>query len=259
MPFVGHQYYVEQGHGFPLVLVHGHTLDHRVWLDLGDELADRFRVITPDMAGHGRSGPPPEGSTLAGDLADLLTALGVDRAAVCGLSMGGAAAVSFALHHPGRCAALIPVDAALFGYRFAEWPSTKPYVTIARSQGLIAGLTAWLGDPLFAPAFAVPGLGERLRSIVLDYPGHGWLGPMASPVPPGPPEAARLCEVAAPTLVVVGEHDLPDFRRIADVLATAIPGARMAVVADAGHLVPLEQPDRFAALLTEFLQAIPGV
>jgi 2-succinyl-6-hydroxy-2,4-cyclohexadiene-1-carboxylate synthase len=258
MPFVGHQYYEEQGHGFPLVLIHGHTLDHRVWMDLTDELADRFRVITPDMAGHGRSGPAPEGATLAGDLAGLLTHLQIERAAICGLSMGGGAAISFALHCPERCAALIPVDAALFGYRFTEW-STKPYVTIARSQGLPAGLEAWLNDPLFAGAARVPGLAERLRAIVLEYPGYSWLGPVASPVPPGPPEADRLAEIAAPTLVIVGEHDLPDFQRQAALLAQQIPGARKAVVAESGHLVPVEQPDRFVALLTGFLNETLGV
>lgn len=257
MPYVGHQFHEEHGQGFPLVLIHGHTLDRRMWAEVAQNLANRYRVILPDMAGHGRSGPLPEGCTLAGDIADLLRHLQIDRAAVCGLSLGGAAAVSFALHYPAMCAALIAVDAALFGHPFETWEGTRPYVRTARAEGLAAGLTAWLGDPLFAPAMQSPAA-EQIRSIMMEYPGHAWLAKTPPLHPPGVPEADRLGEITAPALVLTGEHDLPDFRRIARRLATAIGGARLISIPGSGHLLPLEQPAAFTAALEQFLAETTG-
>lgn len=254
MPRAGHIYYEETGHGDPLVLIHGHTLDRRMWAHVAPDLAAAgLRLILPDLAGHGLSGPAPEGTTLAGDIAAVLDHLKIRRASVCGLSMGGGAAVSFALHHPERCGALIPVDAALFGYRFADWGGTRPYIPIARTHGLTAGLEAWMGDPLFAPAMASP-LAGQLRAIIADYPGHAWLRAQPLPYPAGRPETERLTEITARTLVMVGEHDLPDFQRMADMMLLLIPGARKVVIADSGHLPPFEQPDAFTDRLLHFLK-----
>lgn len=253
----GHQAYEESGQGFPLVLLHGHTLDRRMWDPLIPALAARFRVIAPDMAGHGESGLGLDGDSLADDLARLLKHLDIARAAVCGLSMGGGVAVSFALHHPKMCAALIPVDAALFGWRFRSWPGTKPYVLKARSEGLGPALEAWLADPLFAPVLASPA-GARVREIVSEFPGTTWLHPSPPPAPPGRPESERLAEITAPTLVVAGERDLPDFLEMARKMAAEIPGARLAMLPEAGHLVPLERPAELLGLLTEFLTPLAG-
>lgn len=254
MPFAGRLYYEELGTGFPLVLLHGHTLDRRAWAPTAASLAaEGYRVILPDLAGHGLSAPPPPGSTPAEDLADLLRSLGVTRAAVAGLSLGGAVAINFALRFPDLCAALVPVDSALFGYRFAEWAGTKPYILTARSEGLAQGLEAWMGDPLFAPAMAAPAVAATVAEMVRAFPGHDWLAKAPSPVPPGLLDAEHLEDIIAPTLVLTGELDLPDFQRIAAKLAAEIPGARRQEVPGAGHLLPLEAPAAFTAALLPFL------
>ncbi|HWI53482.1 MAG TPA: alpha/beta fold hydrolase [Symbiobacteriaceae bacterium] len=246
-------HFEELGEGFPLVLLHGHTLDRRMWQSTAPGLAAAgYRVIMPDMAGHGLSGPPAADSTPAGDLAELLHELGIGNAVIAGLSLGGAVAINFALRFPELCAALIPIDAALFGHRFAQWQSTKPYIALARSEGLARGLQAWLADPLFARAMASPAA-PAIREMVGEYPGHAWLEQAPSPVPPGPLDAVRLGEITAPTLVLTGEHDLPDFRQIGEKLATEIPGAHRRVIPGAGHLTPLEQPAAFTAAVLQFL------
>lgn len=255
MPQTGHQFYAAHGTGRPLLLLHGHTLDHRMWDGLLPYLTPHCQVITPDLAGHGKSGISPDGAPLADDLAALLQHLGLERAAVCGLSMGGAAAISFAIHHPQLCAALIPVDSALFGYRFPSWPGPGPYVRQARSEGLAPALERWLADPLFAPALASPAA-EQVRRIVREFPGALWLKP--SPPPFSVDEPGLLGTIQAPTLVMMGEADLPDFHQLADLLAGAIPGARRAMIGDAGHLCPMEQPETFASVLRAFLETIPG-
>lgn len=257
MPTIQGQYYAESGAGPALLLLHGHTLDHRMWAEHVEPLAQRYRVITPDLPGHGRSGPAPEGALVADLLAHLLDHLGVASAAVAGLSMGGSSAISFALCHPGRCAALIPIDAALHGHPFTAWVGPAPYVKQARSEGLAPALEAWLADPIFAPAMALPGA-ERLKAMVREYPGTHWLTRQPSPFPPGPPDAERLGAISAPTLVMVGEHDLEDFQAVADRLASSIPHARKAVISGSGHLVPIEQPEAFRQRLLAFLHETLG-
>lgn len=248
----GGLYYEDRGAGAPLVLLHGHTLDHRMWDEFIPTLSQRFRVLSVDLPGHGQSEPLRPGTTWSDHLAALLDEAGAPRAAVCGLSIGAAGAVSFALHHPSRVSALVTVDAALFGHAFPTWPGARPYARMARTEGLAPALEAWLADPLFAPALASPAA-DRLRRIVREYPGTEWLQRQPPAFPPGPPEPERLGEIASPTLVIVGELDLPDFQEIADLLAQRIPGARKAVMAGAGHIAPMEQPEQFLSLLLPFL------
>lgn len=257
VPHAGHQYYEVHGEGAPLVLLHGHTMDGRIWHPLLPLLTGRFKVILPDLAGHGRSGLPPASTTPAEELATLLDQLAIPRAAVCGHSLGGAVAVSFALQFPARCAALITVDAALFGYPFPTWSGPRPYARLARRQGLEAALEAWLTDPIF-PETMDAAAAELVRTIVREYPGEGWLRPAPAQPQNGPADAERLGEIKAPTLVLVGEQDLPDFRGIAAKLAAEIPGACQAVMPGAGHLLPVEQPEAFTAALLAFLSTPAG-
>ncbi|MFZ5814627.1 MAG: alpha/beta fold hydrolase [Bacillota bacterium] len=255
MPYLGHTYYEVQGEGPALLLLHGHTLDHRMWWEHVGPLAARYRVITPDLDKHGRSGPSPDGTPLCQTLAALLDHLGVGSAAVCGLSAGGAAAISFALNRPERCAALIPVDTAIYGHPFRFWTGAMPYIKQAQTEGLAPALEAWVRDPIFQRAAALPAM-ERLAAIVREYPGTDWLArPAYSPYPRGDrTEAERLGEITAPTLVMVGEHDLPDFQIMADLVASSVRGARKLVIAGAGHLSPIEQAEAFRQALLAFLE-----
>jgi len=253
----GHVYFEEYGSGQPMVLLHGHTLDRSMWDECRSRLVAHFRLILPDLAGHGRTGLPPEGQTLADDVALVLRTRGLERAWICGLSLGGAAAVNFALQYPEQCEALIPVDAAVFGCQMAQWPGARPYIKQARLEGLGLALEAWLADPLFAPAMASPA-SDRIRAMVRAFPGQTWTGSMPTMSAPGQPDAERLHQIKAPTLVVVGEHDLPDFQQVSDLLAQSIPGARKVVIAGAGHLSPLEKPQAFAKAVLAFHQQLLG-
>ena len=120
-------YYEIAGKGDPLVLVHGFTLDTRMWDDQLSEFSKRYRVIRYDARGFGKSSVPEEGKPYshAKDLKGLLDRLNVRKASVIGLSMGGSIAINFALEYPDYVSSLIPVDAVLGGFRwssdFSEW------------------------------------------------------------------------------------------------------------------------------------------
>ncbi len=200
------------GAGPPLVLIHGHGLDARMWDDQFARFAVHYRVVRYDLRGFGKSAPVGEAPYAhEDDLAALLDYLGIARAAILGLSAGGAVAIDFALAYPTMTRALIVVDAALNGHVWSEewsvrWRSVRH---TARTVGAQAANEAWLRHPLFAPANERPAVAARLRQMVEDYSGWHWgnRDPQRSHQPSA---AERLREIGVPTCVILGERDPPD-------------------------------------------------
>ncbi len=242
--------------GRAVVFLHGFSLDHRLWAEQTAALADRFHVIAYDLRGFGRSSLPEAPFAHVDDLIALLDHFGLASADIVGLSLGGGVAVDFALTHPARTCSLTLVDTTLGGFTWTkDW---SPPGRIARSHGIAAAKANWLEDELFAEAFRQPAVAERLRQMVADYSGWHWVNRGQERPPRGaPPLPAydHLEAIQTPTLVVVGERDLPDFRRLADDLTARLPNARRVVLAGAGHMSNLEAPAAFNAALLEFLLA----
>src|SRR5262249_29840423 len=155
----------------------------------------------------------------AEDLAALLDHLGIGRAHVLGLSLGGAIVTEFALAYPARTTALIPVDPVLWGVRWAPdyQQSLHDIWALGKTDGIEAARALWLAPPMFARALARPAVGARLSRIVGDYSGWAWTHDDPGRVP-DPPAAARLEAIAAPTLAILGELDVPDFHVTTDLL-----------------------------------------
>jgi 3-oxoadipate enol-lactonase len=249
------------GEGAPVVFVHGFTLDRRMWDDQIPAFATQYRTVRYDLRGFGESTPPRVGEpyTHADDLHGLLTHLGIERAAVIGLSLGGWVAHEFALTYPESVSALILVDSALRGYLYsAAATATIDAIYRLGAEGRIAEARAgWLADPLFACSQRSPAAAERLERIVEDYP--CWHLLHSDPHPPLEPGAIeRLHEITAPTLVVTGEEDIPDMLAISDLLAARIPGARKVVLAKAGHMANMDAPDAFNRAVLDFLSSLGG-
>jgi 2-succinyl-6-hydroxy-2,4-cyclohexadiene-1-carboxylate synthase len=188
----------------------------------------------------------------------LLDQLGIARAHVVGLSLGAAIAVNFALAYPGRVLSLGLTDAVLHGFRWsAELSAIDGAVWQAvATGGIAAAKERWLNHPLFAPARANPQAASRLARIVSDY--SGWHFVNDDPHRQAErPAIDRLGEISVPTLVVVGERDLPDFHAIAETLAQGIGGARRVVLPNVGHMANMEAPQQFNAAVMEFLAPPP--
>ena len=258
-------FYEESGQGSPVVLIHGHGADLRLWDLQAPALVEAgHRVIRYDARGHGRSSVPPTGYTwenYALDLRDLLDGLKIEAPAhVVGLSMGGAIALQFALDFPERVSSLVLVDSALPGFDYSpEYAGAiEELVAAVRAEGPRAAFDRlWLTHPLFDGVRRFPERFELLRTMVLDYAAADYLDETAY-TPPERQAVDRLAEVRAPTLVMVGELDIPDFQIIAEVLAGNIAGARLQVIADSGHIAPLEQPQAFNQALLTFLEEAPA-
>jgi pimeloyl-ACP methyl ester carboxylesterase len=251
--------YEVAGDGAPVVFVHGFTLDRRMWDDQIPAFATRYRTLRYDLRGFGESAPPVAGVpyTHADDLRALLAHLGIERAAVVGLSLGGWVAHEFALIYPQSVSALILVDSALRGYPYGPASTaTIDAIYSLGAEGRIAEAKAgWLADPLFACSQRSTAAAARLEQIVEDYP--CWHLQNIDPHPPlEPPAIERLHEITAPTLVVAGEEDIPDLLAISDLLAARIPGARKVVLAEAGHMANMDAPDAFNRAVLDFLSSL---
>jgi 3-oxoadipate enol-lactonase len=252
--------YEVTGTGPAVVLVHGFGLDRRMWDPQAEHLAARFRVVRYDCRGFGASGPfdPAVPYTHASDLVALLDHLALGRAVLVGLSFGGRVVLETALAAPDRVPGLVLLDAVLDGVpwdRESE-AGVDEVARQVRAGGVPAGRAAWLAHPLFAAARQRPDLASSVADMVAGYPGQHWLG-LDPHQQVGPDPFDALERVAAPTLVAVGEHDVPGFREMSAVLARRIPRATHHVVAGAGHMANMEQPAAVSELLTRFLDGLP--
>ena len=251
---------VAEGEGAPVVLLHGHTLDLRVWDEITPALvAAGLRAVRYDQRGHGRSGSPPSGyrwGDHAADLADVITRVAGEPAHVVGLSKGGGIALELALRRPElvRTLALIgPLvpDAPLSEELLASF---KALAMAIRSDGPRAAMgEVWLSHPLIASAAARPGARERLEAMLQTFPAGEYLAAVRDVPDRDWKVTDRLREIAAPTLIMRGAREVPDFVSIADLLAKNLQTARLVIVPESGHLVPLEQPAAVAAALRGFL------
>lgn len=237
------------GTGAPLVLIHGFTLDLRMWDDQFEPFARHFRVVRYDLRGFGKSSVPDGRPYVhADDLAGLLDHLRIERAHVMGLSLGGGIALDFACLHPDRLADLVLVDSTLGGY-----PWTMSF-DIKKGATEVADIKRnWLAHDFFAPALRRPDVAARLTQIVNDYSGWHWVNQDSDRFPP-PSVYERLEAIRARTLAIVGEWDVPDFLDIAEVLAQRIPDARKVIIARAGHMSNMEQPEAVNRAVLDFLR-----
>lgn len=244
------------GTGPPLVLLHGFTLDLRMWDAQVAAFAPHYRVLRYDLRGFGGSAlPGPAAYDHADDLFALLDHLGIETAVIVGLSMGGEVALDFALDHPARVRALILADAMIGGYRWsAAWQAaTTPIWRVAREEGVAPARSLWLAHPgLMGAALEQPSVAAALTEMVGEYSGWHWCNrdPRKKP---SSPAIKRLAQIATPTLIITGEREDPDFVAQATLLGEQIAGAQSRVLPAVGHLTALEAPNAFNRAVLDFL------
>ena len=250
--------YTEQGDGPPLVLLHGFLSDRRMWRAQLSGLSDGFRVIAWDMPGAGDSSDPPESyrmSDYAACLAALLDALGVRSAFVLGLSWGGVLTQEFYRTYPDRVAALILADT------YAGWKGSLGEAAAAER------LAGCVRDSELPPSEFVPKWRPQMHTTNATTACRAEMeATLAEFHPVGFRNHARavaesdtrdvLPSIAVPTLLLWGAEDQRAPRHIAEAMRAMIPGAQLVVIAGAGHVSNMEQPERFNSELRSFLASI---
>ena len=256
-------HYLDEGAGDQaVVFVHGFPFQAAMWEpQIPVAVEAGRRVVVPDLPGFGRSDVPAERSAYSIDrYADLVAALvdglGLGRVVLAGLSMGGYIALAVARRHPGILAGLILADTR------ADPDTPEGRQTRRDQQALVEerGDVTPLVDGLLTRILAEAGprhaeVGARLGDMMRSTAPAGWIGALEA-MKQRRDQTDLLPSISVPTLVVVGESDALVPREVAEAMAKAIPGARLEIVPDAGHVANLENPEVFNRALADFVSRL---
>ena len=247
------------GEGLPVVLLHPFPAHHEFWLCVAESLAARYRVILPDLRGHGESGVGEGPATMerhAADLARVMDDADVGRAPLIGVSIGGYVLFEFWRRHRGRVAAL--------GLCNTKAPADGAEARAARLQAATEVLER--GTEPFLETMVPRLLGKTTRETRPDLV-DGALRMMRKMSPNDiaqvqrgmaerPDSVATLKTINVPTLLVTGDEDILTGVNEAELMRQHIAGSELRVVPRAGHYAPWEQPEEAARLLRQFLDRI---
>jgi 3-oxoadipate enol-lactonase len=250
------------GSGTPLVLLHGYPLSPVMWRPQIDGLADVARVIVPAAPGFGGSELDPGGWTIDGfadRLAEWLTAAGIGKVAIGGLSMGGYVALAFAHRHPDRLRGLILADTKAEPDDEAAKANRDKMTAFARERGAAAVIDAMLPKMVCEKTRVErPDVVAEVKRIASGQPVEAIVAALKA-LRDRPDATAGLKEVRVPTLVVVGEADEITPPAAVRRMTEAIPGALQVDILGAGHLSSLETPTEFNVAVRSFLANLPDM
>ena len=232
-----------------MVLIHDGSLHSATWDDVWPILCKDFHVVRYDRRGYGRSPAATAPYSRTDDVAAVMQAAGMTHAVVMGASAGGGIAVDFTLAHPKAVDRLVLVGPSISGLRYSQYFIRRVMENVRQFQkGDIEGEVreSWLFAPGHDAAVA------KAAALLKANPQNLTHGDMARLAPTAKP---MLSSITAPTLVLIGDHDIADNEGEASAAEALIPRAYRIVVPDTGHLMYMEHPDVFARLVEQFVDA----
>lgn len=247
-------YYEEHGAGVPVIMLHGFTVDSRMWLPNVESLKENFRIILPDARGHGKSDAPETGYSRddrVEDLRHLAAHLNLESFHLVGLSYGGATAIGYALKYPKQLRSFTLVSSGAAGYsnskRFSKLDD------IAREQGVEAAKKIWINWSMVWYKEHCPEVGELLVPMMKEHSGAVWNDPMRGEYP-RTIDLDYVHQIKKPVLIMAGERDRL-FVPLAKLLVEKIPAAKYIEFTGAGHMLNMEQPTEFNEQLKVFIKS----
>lgn len=258
----GSLHVVDEGSGPPIVLIHAGVADLRAWDDVVPHLAQAgHRVVRYDVRGFGQSTTEDVEFSHQADLRAVLDAAGVGQAVLVGNSKGGTIALDSAIESPERIVAVVGVAAGLGGFDGGETPEEVPvreaYEAVDSAEPFDAEaltefeVSIWMSGPLQPLERTSPQLRARLfeMDLPLNEPSH--VG--GRQVRLDPPANDRLAELRCPVLAIAGTLDFSDSVATARHLEADAPNATAVIWDDVAHMIGMEQPERLADTIAEFV------
>ncbi|HEY7032815.1 MAG TPA: alpha/beta hydrolase [Thermomicrobiales bacterium] len=247
-----------EGAGPALVLIHGIGSRGVSWWPVVDELAQHFRLIVPDLRGHGDSDKPASGylpTDYAADLAALVDSLGLAEFSIVGHSLGGIVALTWALSHPGRARRIVLEDVPLRGGsradpRFDEWIALAGLTVVGATDYYRREYPGWTGEDCRRRAESItatsPAVFAELRDLSVG-------GDDADRI-------ALLAAIRSPVLLVRGDPETGSMIAPVDAqrLVAIVPGARVAHIPGGTHFLHRDQSEAFLAAVVPFLLGEPA-
>jgi pimeloyl-ACP methyl ester carboxylesterase len=247
------------GSGPPVVLIHSGVTDHRMWDGVVGELVGSYTLIRYDLLGFGAS-PAPSGPFRHGDdLRSVLDHLDLAECAIVGNSLGGKLALDFCGAAPDRVTSLALLAPPIAG---RDWsPSFREYGAAERSAieagdldaAIRLNLDMWVRGPAREWSAPLRALADEVTDPMRTSLANQAATEALELDDEHPPVEDHLADLKTPTLVGIGDVDVPDFVSVAEYLAVTIPGAELVRFPGAGHLLPLERPGEVSAILRRFL------
>jgi len=257
------------GEGPVLLLVHGMAGSSATWDEVIAPLARSHTVVAPDLLGHGGSAKPRGDyslGALASGLRDVLLALGHQRATVVGHSLGGGVTMQFAYQFPERCERLVLVSSGGLGpevsglLRALSLPGAEYVLALACASPLLSARTAamrWLGKVGFSPAPAVADVMASYSSLGDAETRAAFMRTLRAVIDAAGQSVSALDRLylaeELPTLIVWGDRDPLIPVAHAETAHRAMPGSRVEIFPGAGHYPHRHDPERFVAVLSDFL------
>ena len=241
--------------------MHGFPLNRKMWSSQEGRVGSMYRVIAPDLRGHGESAAPPGVYTMdemAGDVIELLDALQITEPIVLGgLSMGGYVALALIAHDPERVRGLMLIDTRAAADTPEAARNREDLARKVETSGSVGHVVEGMFPRLFSESTRVghPELVTWLRAAMEKTPRAAWSA-RSGAWPPGPIARPSWRRITVPTLVMVGADDVitpPDEARK---MAEALPRAKLVVIPHAGHVSPFENPDAANEAILQFLAGL---
>jgi 3-oxoadipate enol-lactonase len=247
-------YYEECGTGAEaVVLIHDGIAHSAVWDDVWPDFCKHFHTIRYDRRGYGRTPAATTWYTETEDLAALLRQRKVSHTVLVGSSHGGELSIDFTLQYPGIVQQLVVVGAVVGGFPYSDhflnrgMNNSRPF----EKNDVATGLTNWAKDKyLLAPGHDAAQ--KHLFALLTANPQDMTHSDYARPTGPA---IGRLHEIHVPTLILVGDADIPDVHAHAGAIEAGIPGSKRVVISDAGHLMYMEHPAEFSRKVISFIQS----
>lgn len=251
-------YYEIAGQGHPLVLIHGGAVDNRAFDDQFYVFAEHFKTIRFDLRGAGRSGDRDKAFSNPEDVYQLLKFLNIDNAYLLGISRGGGFAFDVTIEHPDMVTALILVSANMGVHVPAYIEMFERSTAAGKQNGARAAAEVWGYDPHQGPRRE--SAREKVLNIIEDnmprfryFDGHEPVEQFRSY---DGPRWERLTEINVPTLVLSGAYDNEVSRQNSQNWAKGITNAKIVLFQESGHLVNIDEVDKFNQTVLDFLKGL---